>query len=88
MYRSPIGHIIIFTVAERDTALLGHIYSYVQDQIAGYICVCLPGLTGANCTEDTDIDECVPQPCMNNATCIVSESAYLILVIIDTNNYC
>ena len=48
----------------------------MQDQIAGYICVCLPGWTGANCTEDS-IDECVPQPCMNNATCIVSESAYL-----------
>ena len=36
----------------------------------GYVCSCPVGYTGTNCI--VDIDECAPEPCYNNGTCIVS----------------
>ncbi|XP_019852535.1 PREDICTED: neurogenic locus protein delta-like isoform X2 [Amphimedon queenslandica] len=36
-----------------------------------YVCSCPVGYTGTNC--EVDIDECGPEPCYNNGTCIEGE---------------
>ena len=41
----------------------------IQDQVAGYSCVCDPGWTGPNCSVNIN---CLSGPCQNGATCIVS----------------
>ena len=38
-----------------------------QDQHNGYECDCLVGYTGVTC--QTDIDECLTEPCLNGGTC-------------------
>lgn len=37
------------------------------NQPGSYQCYCKPGYTGQNCM--TNVDECLPAPCKNNATC-------------------
>ncbi|KAM9325272.1 protein crumbs homolog 2 [Gastrophryne carolinensis] len=41
-------------------------FSY--DSAAGYVCRCQPGFSGENCF--INIDECEPEPCKNDGTCI------------------
>ena len=36
--------------------------------IAPTQCVCIPGYEGPEC--QTEIDECLPEPCQNGATCL------------------
>ncbi|XP_005112951.2 protein crumbs [Aplysia californica] len=38
------------------------------EKAAGYLCVCVPGATGKNCS--VDINECAADPCQNHATCV------------------
>ena len=37
-------------------------------QVNGYTCLCPSEFTGVHC--DTDVNECLLQPCINNGTCI------------------
>ena len=48
-------------------------YTRCEDQINAFKCVCTPGYTDAQC--GTDIDDCSPEPCRNNATCMDGVSA-------------
>ena len=48
---------------------------FLQDLVAGFDCVCISGWTGANC--QTNIDDCVSNPCMNGGTCMVSKHSNL-----------
>ena len=41
----------------------------------GYMCDCVAGFTGVNCT--TDIDDCDLDPCDNNGTCIDEFNGYM-----------
>ncbi|XP_069119516.1 LOW QUALITY PROTEIN: protein crumbs homolog 1-like [Argopecten irradians] len=41
---------------------------------AGYSCVCIPGITGENCS--VNIDDCVADNCTNGATCIDGINEY------------
>eukprot|EP00105_Crassostrea_gigas_P046428 XP_019930576.1 PREDICTED: sushi, nidogen and EGF-like domain-containing protein 1 [Crassostrea gigas] len=43
------------------------VYGSCSELINGYVCNCTPGYTGSRC--DTNIDECLPDPCHNNGTC-------------------
>ena len=36
-----------------------------------HYCMCPPTFSGPNC--DSDVDECASDPCLNGATCVVSE---------------
>lgn len=47
-------------------------FSY--DNAAGYLCDCPRGFTGENC--ETNIDECLPDPCKNGATCLDGIAKY------------
>ena len=38
-----------------------------MDDINQYDCICTDGYTGENCS--VNINDCSPQPCMNNGTC-------------------
>ncbi|XP_055898021.1 protein crumbs-like isoform X3 [Biomphalaria glabrata] len=42
--------------------------NFTYDKAAGYICECVPGLTGVNCS--IDVDECQSNPCLHSSTCI------------------
>ncbi|NXH11671.1 CUBN protein, partial [Bucco capensis] len=42
--------------------------------VSGYFCLCSPGWTGSNCTEN--IDECLSQPCHNGGTCTDAVNSY------------
>ncbi len=35
-----------------------------------YMCQCVEGYMGKDC--ETERDECLPNPCLNNGSCIVS----------------
>jgi hypothetical protein len=48
------------------------LYFIFKDGINSYSCSCLAGYTGTNC--DIDINECLPNLCMNGATCRVRRS--------------
>ncbi|XP_021351152.1 protein crumbs-like isoform X2 [Mizuhopecten yessoensis] len=47
-------------------------FSYAS--AAGYTCVCIPGITGENCS--VNIDECVVDNCTNGATCLDGINKY------------
>lgn len=40
----------------------------MQDRLNGYSCSCPAGFFGLHC--ETNIDECLPQPCVNGGTCV------------------
>ena len=51
------------------------VYSYpcenngtCYDLVNDYMCICLEGFTGENCS--INIDDCILNPCENNGTCI------------------
>ncbi|XP_060104406.1 cubilin [Heteronotia binoei] len=44
------------------------------DTLSGYHCICDPGWTGANCTEN--IDECSSNPCQHGGSCIDGVNGY------------
>ena len=50
-------------------------YLYRQDEHLGYHCECAPDYSGRYCQIHFpfDIDECNPNPCQNEASCIVSQ---------------
>ena len=37
---------------------------------------CQPGYTGINCETETDINECTPNPCVNNGLCHKEANVY------------
>lgn len=39
----------------------------INSQLEGYFCTCESGWTGVNC--DTNIDECLSNPCFNGGIC-------------------
>ena len=43
-------------------------YFLYHYRYSGYICLCQEGYEGQFC--EREIDECQPNPCYNNATCI------------------
>ncbi len=42
----------------------------IQDLFRDYVCECVEGYEGKNC--ETEIDECLSNPCSNGGTCTVS----------------
>ena len=44
------------------------LFSFVQDHLNGYSCSCPAGFFGLHC--ETNIDECLPRPCVNGGTCV------------------
>ncbi|KAK0145884.1 Protein crumbs 1 [Merluccius polli] len=57
---------------QRLAPLQGEEFSYAD--AAGFICRCLPGYTGENCS--VDVDECVSAPCQNAGSCLDLVNAY------------
>ena len=51
----------------------------MQDGIAQYDCSCEDGWTGRNCS--VNIDECDPNPCNNDGTCIVSSLDFVTAIL-------
>lgn len=49
-------------------------FTPLQDLFNAYNCTCANGFVGAHC--ETDIDECLPRPCENDATCIDEVNGY------------
>lgn len=47
-----------------------YMYNYrsSKDRVSGYDCFCPQGFFGLHC--ETNIDDCLPQPCVNGGTCI------------------
>ena len=53
---------------------------FMQEGIAKYDCDCEDGWEGRNCS--INIDECNPNPCYNNGTCMVSKSLLFMIVTV------
>ena len=51
------------------------VVSFLQDLLNDYVCVCEAGWESKNC--DVETNECDPNPCVNGATCVVSNSGML-----------
>jgi len=49
-------------------------FTPLQDLFNAYNCTCANGFVGAHC--ETEIDECLPRPCENDATCIDEVNGY------------
>ena len=45
-----------------------------QDDVSGYLCVCVEGFTGTTCEIETD--ECLSGPCENGGVCVDEPSDY------------
>ncbi len=52
-----------------------HTHTHMQDEHLDYRCVCAPDYSGRFCQIHFpfDINECDPSPCLNGASCIVSQ---------------
>ncbi|KAH9489124.1 hypothetical protein Btru_057137 [Bulinus truncatus] len=44
-----------------------HFLNFTYEKAAGYLCVCVAGAEGENCSKD--INDCEPNPCLHNSTC-------------------
>ena len=53
-------------------------HMHMQDEHVDYQCVCAPDYSGRFCQIHFpfDINECDPSPCLNGASCIVSQLSY------------
>ena len=49
-------------------------FTHIQDLINNYNCTCAVGYFGRNC--ETNIDDCLPRPCVNGGTCIDQVNGY------------
>ena len=47
---------------------------FLQDMLNDYNCTCASGFVGLHC--ETEVDDCLPGPCENNATCIDQVDGY------------
>ncbi|XP_067661789.1 protein crumbs-like isoform X2 [Haliotis asinina] len=57
-------------IQRSQQSLYGHhpeLINFSYATAAGYICECIPGITGRDC--EVNIDDCVNHPCENGATC-------------------
>jgi len=62
-----------FSFCHSDPCMMG---SNCVDIDNGYLCQCLPGWTGQNCSQD--VDECASSPCQNGGICTTPEfNSYL-----------
>ena len=65
----------MMTQQNSDLRILKLYYMSQQDEVAGYHCDCDMDFTGRYCQVHVpfDIDECSPNPCLNEGECQVSE---------------
>ncbi|XP_043916230.1 cubilin-like [Protopterus annectens] len=66
----PNGCTQTSTICQQNPCINGQCHA----TLTGYICVCDPGWTGTNCTEN--INECASNPCQNGGTCIDGINGY------------
>ena len=63
-YMEEIALLVITVTRE-----LWYSYFILQDGIDSFTCTCAVGYTGNIC--QTNVDDCVSSPCLNDATCVV-----------------